>query len=198
MTRQKAGKWMTIVVGLAVGLVAVAAGSFVLRTPSADGGVQPAAAAVSPSPPYTDVHPSPSPVPVSDCATMDFSVLNGRPGDTEPNVGEVNTLYNPETRIDRLTAFDSSKGKDVTFYVSVDDPACWNIPAIAGRIADDIASAAEVLQVECADVLSHLAGAALSAAEIQNGAKEFDPAAAQHFVDESCANLPSPAPTPAA
>lgn len=125
----------------------------------------------------------------------DFSVLEGRPGDTGPNVGEVNTLYDPETRIDRLTAFDSAKGEDVTFYVSVDDPACRKIPAIAGRIADDIASAAEALLVQCADVRSHLDGAPLSQAEIQKG-MTFDPAAAQHFEDESCADAPSPVPSP--
>lgn len=197
MARGTVGKKVTIMMGLAIGLGAVAAGSFVLGIPSATGAAAgPGAGAPKGalSPTYVDVHPSPSPVALSDCATTDFSVLDGNPGDTGPLVGEVNTDYDSDTRIDRLTVFDSAKGEDVSFYVSVDDLACSKIPAISGRIAADMAMAAEVLQLWCADSRSHLAGAPLDPSEIADG-MTFNPAAAQHFLDEDCSGQ-SAAPVP--
>lgn len=196
MANEEARKKLTIVVGLAIGLGAAAAGSFALGIPSGSAATRAGAGAAtgSPSPPYVHVHPPPvfTGVLVSDCATTDFSVLQGRPGGNGENVGEVDTYYDPESRIDRLTVFDSAKGENVSFYVSVDDPACYKIPEIAGRITQDVALAAESLQVDCADALAHLAGAPLDPSEAAANMK-FDPVAGQHFVDESCGvPLPSP------
>jgi hypothetical protein len=73
-------------------------------------------------------------VPLSDCAATDFSVLLS---------GEVNTLYDTETRILELSTLGPD-GVDVRFWVDVDDPVCRAVPALSKQIRSAVRATGEV------------------------------------------------------
>lgn len=182
---------MRIVIGLAIGLaplvgLVLAFGGWgrVGFALAADASGLPSP---SPSPTFVDVHPTPS-LPLNDCATTDFSAL--------ARVEEVDTYFDPGTRTFDIAAYLSGGGK-AHFVVNVDDPACMSVPRLGVWITGQLTEYAQQLAIDCADTRAHLAGAPVESPPPGKGPMVFNPAAGQHFVDESCGGA-SGSPTPAA
>lgn len=199
MSIRRVREGVTILAGLAIGLGPIVILVLAFGAPSSPVTILAAADTPNPlpSPGHVDVHPhaAPSPVPLSDCATTDFSTLLPEPGETGPNVGELDTAYDPEARTLSLTATDHTTMKDVTFNVSVDDPACQNVPVVDGQVDEALKELAQDTASECADVRGQLAS---GVATIAKGTitVPFNVDAASDFIIGWC-GWASPSVTPA-
>jgi hypothetical protein len=188
----KASKRATIVFGLALGFGPLVAVYLAFGSSSGPASLGPGAGApTTPSPPpspgwHVDVHPHtyyPPPY-LNDCATTDFSALNVPPeSGAERDVG-----YDSETRILRyLQYLPGAEGKSVTFYVSVDDPACQTVHFIDEEIDYELKDYVDVVLVgDCASARDSLTGAA---------SPMPNPHGAQDFIDSWCGAIPPPGPS---